>query len=67
MRDLDENPVAEDAAPTAGRWSRFLGWFFRDSEDPRHMRRLSDHLLRDIGLSRAQARDLFDHRRDPRF
>jgi uncharacterized protein YjiS (DUF1127 family) len=31
------------------------------------MRRLSDHLLRDIGLSRAQARDLFDHRRDPRF
>lgn len=67
MRDLGENPVAEDAAPTAGRWRRFLDWFFRDAEDPRHMRRLSDHLLRDIGLDRAQAHDLFVHRRDPRF
>lgn len=64
MRDLGEVPVAEDAPPIAGLWSRFVGWIFREAEDPRYLRRLSDHHLRDIGLSGAQAHDLSDHRRD---
>lgn len=60
--------AAADTAP--GRTSlrrRVLHWLFGQPDDPRHVARLSDRDLRDIGLSRPQAHDLFARRGDPRF
>jgi uncharacterized protein YjiS (DUF1127 family) len=67
VRDLGDAAPAEDLPTKAGFWRRLMQWVFRGAEDPRHVRRLSDQHLRDIGLSRGQAHDLFERRRDPRF
>lgn len=67
MRDLGDTPAAESLPTGTGLWRRFVRWLFREAENPRHVRRLSEHHLRDIGLSRGQAHDLFERRRDPRF
>lgn len=65
MRDFGDADAASRAPPRAGLWARFVEWLFREAEDPRHIGRLSDHHLRDIGLSHAQVHDLLDRRRDP--
>ena len=67
MRDFGDTPTPSSMPPRASLWRRFVQWLFREAEDPRHVRWLSDHHLRDIGLSRGQAHDLFERRRDPRF
>lgn len=67
MKDVDDIPPRTTLPPRAGLLRRLAPWLFREREDARVVRRLSDHLLRDIGLSRPQAHDMFDRRRDPRF
>lgn len=46
---------------------RVVGWLAGRAGDRRHVSSLSEHHLRDIGLTRAQMHDLFDRRRDGRF
>jgi uncharacterized protein YjiS (DUF1127 family) len=67
MRDFSDTRTPSSLSPRAGLWRRFVRWLPRGAAKPRHVRRLSDHHLRDIGLSRGQAHDLFERRRDPRF
>ncbi len=67
MRDLGDAPPAEAPRTGAGPWRRLMQWLFRVPGRPGHARRLSDQLLRDIGLTRAQAHALFGRHRDPRL
>ena len=67
VRDHADVPAAEDVPPRTSLWKRVAHWLLGEVEDPRHLSRLSDHLLRDIGLSRAHAQDLLERSRDPRF
>ncbi|TVQ59437.1 MAG: DUF1127 domain-containing protein [Rhodobacteraceae bacterium] len=67
MTDLGENTAGQQATPKASLWRRLIRWVFRDVDDRHALRRLSDHHLRDIGLTRGRGCDLFDRRRDPRF
>ncbi len=67
MRDLgDRDPAAEPPArrPLLERWLRLFSG--SDRLRPDIVDRLSDHMLRDIGLRRAQARDVLSARRRPR-
>ena len=67
MKHLDAVHCAAAEARRSGLWRRVARWFRRDADDAPATAHLSDHLLRDIGLTRAKAHDLFDRRRDPRF
>lgn len=67
MTSLSESHAKTQPPRTKPLWRHALGWLFTPRPNRRDVARLPDHLLRDIGASRANVHDLFDRRDDLRF
>lgn len=69
MRDFEtapDDPPARIPAPSP--WHRLWRWLRAERGAQRAaVARLSDHTLRDIGLTRSEAQERFERRRDPRL